>query len=345
MNQILYMLGMLICLALILKNTERVVNGFYDAQISIEDSLCLRGMAASLIIFHHIQQKGYAPSCCVLMGYIGFIMVAIFFFLSGYGLVFGFLHKNDYFKGFLLKHLLSIYLPYWIIITLNNIYIIYIKNKEMDFYKLAIEYLGISDIWFVTAIIIFYIVFYISFKIIRPRHLKYLSVLLLLLLYNAICFFTFDLTSYTASTFSFLCGMIWQCKNEWICKKIRKNYTFYCVCFFLLFVVSFTGRLFLAKCSVNNEVFHCIMRNIVSCTFVMWIVIVWQKWKVNSKFFISLGKRSYEIYLTHVLLLPVINQINILGYMCVTLLSAYILNIFSNYIKGIVYKIYLNYVS
>lgn len=80
--------------------------------LSGESCRGLRGLLSLGILLHHLGQKGMGLVLMPLLSKIGFLLVAVFFFLSGYGLMKQHMAKPDYRRTFPRRRLPAIILPY-----------------------------------------------------------------------------------------------------------------------------------------------------------------------------------------------------------------------------------------
>jgi peptidoglycan/LPS O-acetylase OafA/YrhL len=94
----------------------------------------LRGVLAILIVAGHVcNQQPQMPFSSEIGG-LAYIVVAIFFFLSGYGLMISLVKKGDaYLDNFLSKHFLKI-VPLFVLC--NVVYICFIGNYPPHFYSM-----------------------------------------------------------------------------------------------------------------------------------------------------------------------------------------------------------------
>ena len=90
--------------------------------LSNKSTKSLKGLLALLIIFHHISQKVTTGENFSNFEYMGRYIVALFFFLSGYGLYFQYSNNVNYMKNFLRKRLVRIFIPFYVFIVIYVIY-------------------------------------------------------------------------------------------------------------------------------------------------------------------------------------------------------------------------------
>lgn len=131
-----------------------------------ENTLPLRGLLALLIVLHHLGTETHLPIISSYRTGIGFPIVAVFFFISGYGLCVSFKRKGRlYLDGFLNKRLGKL-LPVFLFLTLSLMAFYHFGGYSSftdQFTKLINR--GITPLpfsWFIYTIFYSYIAFYFS---------------------------------------------------------------------------------------------------------------------------------------------------------------------------------------
>ena len=81
--------------------------------LSNKSTKSLKGFLALFIIFHHVSQKITTGANFSNFEYMGRYIVALFFFLSGYGLYFQYSNNATYMENFLRKRLTRIFIPFF----------------------------------------------------------------------------------------------------------------------------------------------------------------------------------------------------------------------------------------
>lgn len=127
-------------------------------------TLPLRGLLAILILSHHLGQRTNIYLISQFTSGIGCHIVAVFFFISGYGLCVSYLSKGkNYMNGFLQKRLGKL-LPKFLILT-GGMVLLYHYFSSMDIgsqiLKIASGWTPLPHSWFIYAIIYVYIAFYL----------------------------------------------------------------------------------------------------------------------------------------------------------------------------------------
>lgn len=304
---LLLVTGILIVLSC--KFVQPIQAGYNEEYLSRDITTAERGIAALFIVMHHLSQAIPVRGPVVLMRYIGFIMVALFFFLSGYGLMFGFLNKQDYLRDFLRKRVLTILIPYWFV-DIGMIIIQLMRGHTYSVSDYILSFVGvetITDTWFVTAIIILYIIFYVTFKLADcfedSETAGSFLLGIFLIVYYIVCIL-FDVDSfYTASVSAFLFGVLWHQIGNRVMAAVKRKYAFSFVSVSLCFAILFLGRLALSTYGYDNKIIHIVLRNMISIIFVLWVLILTQKILIKGKALRALGSISYEIYIVHYVVL------------------------------------------
>lgn len=89
-----------------------------DDAFSLRSMNVMKGIAIVGVFVGHTSKEFLGFALYKLFCYIGLFSVSIFFFVSGYGLMYGMLNKKAYHKGFLKKRILPIGICY--ILTCNG---------------------------------------------------------------------------------------------------------------------------------------------------------------------------------------------------------------------------------
>lgn len=290
----------LCCIVFIMIGSIRYT-GENSQYLSIDTTKSIKGISAVMIVLHHLsQQCTQLFSILKIMQYVGFILVAIFFFCSGYGLEYGYQEKRNYLDGFLKKRVLKILIPYWII---NLVYIIYdyFQNIPHSITEYILSIFGVDSItktWFVTSILICYILFYIIYS--KSKEEWKIPLLGIAMIgYIVVCYSLNLHSSWTASIATFYMGVLWKKYQKLIDSYISKGSISKFFISLVLLIAFFIGRLGMQYIGIDNEILHIFMRNIVSILMVLSIMLGLQKVRINSRICRGLGNISYELYIVH----------------------------------------------
>jgi len=263
--------------------------------------LSLKGIFAVLIFLSHSQQyinihsSNFSKVFIIQNSLLGQLVVTLFFFYSGFGIMESFKNKPNYFKTFpkkrFLKTLLNFDLAICLFLIMNLILNRHYATKEILLSFIGWTTVGNSN-WFMFVILFSYIVIYLSQLISKKPICITLYTTIMLLIY---CF-TFPInkmgTRWTNTILTLPFGMLFSVYHEKIKSFITKNNTNYLIS---LFISCMLFILFYLLTSVFNK--YTITYNIVSILFCFIIVIITYKIRLKNRVLSFLGKHSFDIYI------------------------------------------------
>ena len=133
---------------------------FPASPLDLDTSAALKGIFALAVIFHHLAQRTWAGWVFQNFRGGGYLCVAGFFFLSGYGIQKQVLARADYAKGFFRRRVLPILLPFGLMSVLCWVLSALCKGRiwmpwDMLF---ALPYgdTVVPFSWYVFSILLFY---------------------------------------------------------------------------------------------------------------------------------------------------------------------------------------------
>lgn len=150
---------------------------FHEDFLSKDATKSLCGIAALFIIFHHIAQEWpfYGVTRELYFFYdIGYLLVSVFFFTSGYGLTLNADRDPEYMKNFGRRRLPVVLVPFYVVNILFALN--YIAVGKASAPKIIFGVLGLTQLnpngWFPYVLLLFYLVFWFSrvhLKTVRAR--------------------------------------------------------------------------------------------------------------------------------------------------------------------------------
>ena len=279
----------------LLKSSYPKLNKEY---LSTDNTNIMKGISVLLVILCHIGMfsvnKGIIEN---LFATTGLLAVAIFIFVSGYGLMTQYLKKDNYLKGFF-KKFVNIYIVFIIcnIVTtiINNAFL----NTNYGIGDIIVSSLQFNfangrELWFVACIIFMYISFYFSFKISKRKGI--LVLICSMFIYIILCRLIGKGTWWYNTVFCFPLGAIFAIYKEKIFLFYKKFYWFKFVV--LLFI-------FLIFMYLYIRGYHY-LQFIIPIIFVLLTAMMLVKVKLKSKFLLFINKISLEMYLIHLIILQV----------------------------------------
>lgn len=271
--------------------TNKELNYCLD-YLSLENTNCAKGLLSLCILMHHVARSLSNCKSLSPFQHIGGMVVAIFFFYSGYGLMIQCLNKPDYEKNFLSKRTFSILIPYAIVTPLymwihNASFIEMIQGLYNGFPV-------VSNSWFVIHIFLFYIVFWILMVLCNKKTVFMISgATLVITCWVWITFKNTESSYWYNCSHLLIIGMLWAVFGEKIINKIRNHYFVSLSCFTALFLLNY----FISR-QKNGFELYC-YRNIMYVLSTMIFLTIIQKISFKNQLISYMGKISFEIYLTH----------------------------------------------
>ena len=203
----------IICLIIKRKSIFNANNDVLDKYNSNK----IKGLLALLIIIHHLSIYIKETILLKVFTIVGVIAVSAFFFYSGYGLMISYLKKENYLKDFLNKRIMKIVIPY--IIAIIFTILTYLLTGQLTprkvFNSLVEGEPVVRFSWYVLAIIILYVVFYLSAKFLKRKKMINIAVfggtILYCIVVNNILGFN---NWWVNSCFAFFIGIYWASYKE-----------------------------------------------------------------------------------------------------------------------------------
>ena len=299
---------MLLFFALLLWRAQKVKSG-RDTLVSVEDGQSLRGMAAIMVLLHHMApmtRNGVLLHRFFSIGP-GGLAVALFFFLSGYGLQKQYMKNGEtYRQGFLKRRIPSILIPWAVIAVLYQLTYcligkVYTFANLIDDLRNGIPFVAHS--WYLIAILFFYLLFWIHITLFRNHGQKHIRWMPFIgcgwyVLYALICIRLKYLMFWYDTAHLLPVGMFFAVYEDTILQvlKNRRLYVSATALSALFWIIC--SNIFSFGLSVN--VYSLYLTSLVRLFFfVMMTILLRQKLQIDNPLLRYLGKISLEIYLIH----------------------------------------------
>ncbi len=260
------------------------------SELSKEKTHNMKGVLALLVILAHLTVNFKSIPYFGCFTPFGAAVVGIFFLMSGYGLSYSFDKKgNDYLNGFFKKRLSKLIYPYIIVIFAWNIeqLFVYPERNMLEMWHLMFN--GITDgilphSWFVIAIIVFYIVYYFSFKYFK-QNVRLIVIFLFLAAYFPLMrFILYWGINWYITSYMFFLGFVYYKYEE----QIKKCNVFVWLAATFVMSLAITGA-----CDYTDMIFN----GAFSLAFICGITI----FETKSRVLHFLGSISYELYIVQAL--------------------------------------------
>lgn len=158
-------------------------NEWNEEAFSLSQMKAIQGFAAVCIMLHHIAQKTCAPwinKMYIRHGLdvfvpIGYWLVGIFLFCSGYGLYVSYKKKENYFKGYFKRRVLPLILAFystgWLFLLVRFLMKQRMQRQDVIWFATGLK-LSNPNAWFVIAMPYLYLVFYLSFRFCKNQKIS-----------------------------------------------------------------------------------------------------------------------------------------------------------------------------
>lgn len=331
--------------------------GIFD----IQQSTIWKGLCSIIVIFVHFSPP-HQNHIQMAVHSFGYIAVAIFFMLSGYGLRWSMEHKPNYLNEFFSNRIPSLMIPYF---TANTLYVLLrsFSGKIHTPYQAAsgIFFPGIS---FVYILLLFYVAFFAIYSM-QTIDLQKKDILLSLfvVLYSAIGGFQVADFRWCTESLGFAYGVILFSKSTkmdplitstkmdpLITSKSLLKITLACLSSLLLGVAYI-------KYKHTGILGGYILRLILGASIVSFAILISHKFRFGNQIANFLGKISFETFLLHGLVMIFIDtlissaycpQISSGGFIAATIIGTLIISSIMHTINSFIIqkaKLGLAYIS
>lgn len=228
-----------------------------------------------------------------------------------------YLKKENYLKDFLNKRIMKIVIPYIIAIIFTILaYLLTGQLTPRKIFNSLVEGEPVVRFsWYVLAIIILYVVFYLSAKFLKKKKMINIAVfggtILYCIVINNILGFN---NWWVNSCFAFFIGIYWASYKEKYAitlkdknKIIRYAIMLSTILFAIIGIQFFTSGYAIMDIINDTDLADNIMRepipvinmNIICIALLFVLFTILEKMRLNDKVFTFLGNISFEIYLYH----------------------------------------------
>ena len=277
--------------------------------LSVEQSTALKGLLALGVLFSHaVPASGLVKGSILspLIGSLGYLCVAVFFFLSGYGIMAQYQAKKEkYLKNFLKNRVLSIYFLTLFLILVYGVFRKLVRVPIIPIDLLQSFFVGntiVSNGWYLQIVILFYLFWFFTTKYIKKERMQFGGLCILVLGYMLFGIFYMS-HFWFQSSFGFLLGVFWlQNKNkidDWLFQNRKHPVIVMSLAFVFLGVTYFLAT---KGMIVKDKMLNGIFRSVMSCLSALMFVVVILMLNIICKKILNcgvlrfLGKFSMEIY-------------------------------------------------
>ena len=253
----------------------------------------LRGLLAIWIVFGHCSGYMTVPSGILdIVRRFNLVCVGIFFFLSGFGLENSLQTKSGYLKFFLPRKCGGLFL-----MALLQYIVGFVTGRVMGF---LLPYEDLWDMlshfardvnWFIWELMLFYLLFYLTARLIRPQYVRMTLMLLLSVVMIALLRRTDAGGSWYFSSLAFPAGMAVRIFKE----PLEKHFRFVPALLILLVPTAAAGAAgFLLK---GSDVLQVYAKNLFCVCIALGVAVLMTKIPLRGKVLSFLALISPEIFL------------------------------------------------
>lgn len=267
---------------------------FNENYMSRENTASIKGIFIIMVFLSHVRDYITLPEnskYAMILNLIGQLMVAIFFFYSGYGVLESYKNKPGYTEKFLKNRFLKTLLHFDIAVFLFLIIdVIFGKQYPARNYVLCWigwEAIGNSN-WFVFVILALYLLTWLCFLVSDKEYLLRFCVLQTIL---TLCLVAFLRTSgkqlhWYDTAMCYPAGIWFSFFKDKIDKALSKKTVYYCVLAVLVLVFS---RLYKA----DGMLHYCLC----AAEFSLLVAVVTMKVQIGNGILSWFGNHLFEIYI------------------------------------------------
>lgn len=127
----------------------------------------LKTILPAFIILNHISNRGFNDCGLHFFGSYGYVVMYLFFAMSGYGLVISYIKNEKYINDFLKKSLSKLFVPYLITLVLFVIYRFVEGIDQIEYFREKGLMMLVPTSWYIYVLSLFYIFYFLVFRYVK----------------------------------------------------------------------------------------------------------------------------------------------------------------------------------
>ncbi len=274
---------------------------FHTDYMGFSATGAIKGIFAVIILFSHMT--GYVEIVSTLgnnifaafLARIGQLMVTMFFFYSGYGIMESYQKKPNYEKGFLknraVKTLVHFDIAVLLYLLLNIVIGRYYEWQSYVFCWIGWETIGNSN-WFVFDMLLLYSITWFALKMVRRlSRMRNIWLLVLVSVLSIGAWIVLAVVKGTVCWYNTLLCYPFGMAFSMIKPKLEKAITQKCGRYYL--ITGIVLATFAATYLMEGEISY----SIAACLFTLLLTLISVKVQINNRVLQWLGKYSFSIYI------------------------------------------------
>ena len=289
-------------------------NSFYDDYIGINTTTAINGIFVAFVFMNHLGDYiVHLPNEAVWFDFrnlLGQLIVVPFLFYSGYGMMCSYEKKGTpYIKGIFKNRFLKLLLHFDLAVVLFAIMNLIIGREfTLKDFLLSLTTWGAigNSNWYITAILILYILMTVSFLIFKKHKISALLLMTVLTVGVGVVFILMDKpVRYYNTIVLFPLGMWYAYFKKYIDKILMKNN--------LIYFGVLTLSLFLLALGNANRDRNIIAFEIFAVSFIAVIILLSMKIKLQNTIINMLGKHVFSIYILQRIPMKIFSELGLNG--------------------------------
>ena len=270
------------------------------AYLAPANTNALRGIMAIGVVLHHLAEHCHSGRLFhyMYLDGIGYLLVAVFFFLSGYGLMVQFGKKGTpYLKSLWSKRILFFVIVFVLDMALYIVF--HLLNGKACTVRTTYSWLMTGHVpalsaWYLVAQVVFYVFFWLAFSRIPVQRWAVTGLFVLVLGISGVWLLLGYPQYWSYSNLAFCTGVLWALKRDAIETFCKQHYWIALLCATGLFVL-FSG----IPLAVKGRQVYVACRMVSSTLFAVWIIVLLQKITFVGMLWQKVSIFSLEIFLLH----------------------------------------------
>lgn len=279
--------------------------------LSADSGKSLRGILALGVVFHHLSQANLGGGLLPLFSKIGYLLVSVFFFLSGYGLMKQHMAREDYRRRFLRKRLPAILIPYLLATALYWLGYAAMGDPWTLRYMIREFCQGspiVSASWYVVCIFLFYLAFWGLMWLCGRRFARMLPGAALFLVGYVLVCRKLGFGSWWYNTAPvLLLGMAWALYQSKIDEFLEKHIAKAIPVALAAFLGIYGGKILLNP-YIPSPWVGLLLTWCVAALFVCCVILALAQVRVGNPLLNWVGECSLELYLCHFLVIQLLRS-------------------------------------
>lgn len=256
------------------KLAKPIFSQLHEDPLSTDRTTALRGLLALVIILGHLALRTDAGGLLKLLSRVGYLAVAVFFFLTGYGLQKQHMRRDNYAKGFLKKRLVAVVLPY--VVVTGLFWSCYAGLGKVYSVKTLLSRSIVPYSWYIFAVLGFYLAFWLLMLVCKRNHRAMIAGgAVWFAVHTAICVVTGGEIWWYMSAFPVVIGMFWAVYESQLGQWLKRRYFLW----FAITVAALAAALLISDRMGGGIAGEAVAKSVVTSLFAVAVVLLLYKVK------------------------------------------------------------------